>query len=474
MTTTDSRTRRQVVFLVSQAFNSQKMATERKSEEISFAMENLSVSTRLIHGDANQNIANLDSSTRDGGLSPMISTATTFDMHASFGGSYTYTRHNQPTRARLEHLFTKIENGTSSIIYPSGVSAIRSLFEYYKPKRLITNRGYKGSLGAIDNLIEQIKVLKDENINIEYLENELEPKLSSNDIVFIECPSNPYLTIFDISPLSKYIHSKDSKIIIDATVATPVIFQPFKHGVDIIVHSLTKFIGGHSDICGGVVIFNHKINANLCADSYKLHTLRTRYGNILGNLETWLLLRSLRSLSSRIRIQSINACKIAQFLNKKENALDLIEAVYHTSLKSHPNQDLAKKYFEKDTLYFNGNNEAMVIHPGLICIICNTEKIARSLVKGKFSLIIHATSFGGVETTIDLRSKFDSEIDPRCLRLSVGLESYEDIINDFKNAFKLTKKEQLEQQQLDEENASKQNKKDKKSKKAFFKFGSKK
>ena len=459
------------------------MSEEVKSEDdVSFEIESLSISTRTIHGDSNRNIQHLDRSSGDGGLSPMISTATTFDMGSTMNNhNYTYTRHNQPTRARLEYLFTKIENGTSSILYPSGVAAIRSLFQYYKPKRIIANRGYKGSLNAIDDLTEKIEMLKNENINVKYLENELEPKLSSNDIVFIEIPSNPYLRMFDIEDLVKYIHSKDCKIVIDATVATPIILQPFKYGVDIIIHSLTKFIGGHSDICGGVIIFNHKINANLCADSYKLHSLRTRHGNILGNLETWLLLRSIKTLSSRIKIASINACKIAEFLSKKENTMDCIQNVYHTSLKSHPDYDLAMKYFERDTLYFNGNdddnddekkNDGLVLHPALICIIARNERIARSLIKNKFNLIIYATSFGGVETTIDLRSKFDSEIDPCCLRLSVGLESYQDIINDFKNAFKLIQREQEEQQNKND--ASTQNNKDKKTKKRFFNFSSKK
>ncbi len=167
------------------------------------------------------------------------------------------------------HENCRIENGTSAIIYPSGVSAIRSLFEYYKPKRIIANRGYKSSLNSINDLTDKIQLLKNENMTVEYLQNNLEPKLCSDDIIFIECPSNPYLSIFDIEPLAKYIHSQQSKICIDATIATPIILQPFKYDIDIIIHSLTKLIGGDSDICSGVLIFNHKINANLCGDAYK-------------------------------------------------------------------------------------------------------------------------------------------------------------------------------------------------------------
>eukprot|EP01084_Bolivina_argentea_P156131 272083_1 len=356
------------------------MASDSKNEEDTpFEIESQSVSTRAIHADNNKFIKHIDASCMDGGLSPTLSLSTTFDMNTT-PQHYTYIRHNQPTRSRLEHLFTKIENGTSSIIYPSGVSAIRSLFQYYKPKRIIANRGYKGSLNCMNDLTNKIELLKNENMTVEYLQNNLQPKLSSNDIIFIECPSNPYLSIFDIEPLTKYIHLQQSKIIIDSTIATPIIIQPFKYGIDIIIHSLTKFIGGHSDICGGVVIFNHKINANLSADSYKIRSLRTKYGNILGNLETWLVIRSLRSLSSRIKIQSINACKIAQFLCNKENTMDCIENIYHTSLETHPNYNLALKYFERDILYFNNNemkendNKGTVLHPALICIICSSEK----------------------------------------------------------------------------------------------------
>eukprot|EP01084_Bolivina_argentea_P086801 156854_1 len=118
------------------------------------------------------------------------------------------------------------------------------------------------------------------------------------------------------------------------------------------------------------------------------------------------------------------------------------------------------------------DNKGTVLHPALICIICSSEKIARLLIK-KFNLIMYATSFGGVETTIDLRSKFDSEIDPKCLRLSVGLESYIDIINDFKNAFKVVQKE-LDEMQKQVDSTIKQNKIDKKSKKGLFSFSSRK
>ena len=378
----------------------------------------LSISTIAIHGDSKYHEKREHNSTLDTPLSPMISTATTFNMNISSASNYIYVRHNQPTRSKLEYLFTKIHNGTSSIIYPSGVSAIRSLFEYYKPKRLFLNNGYKGTVKAIKDISSmEIILLKNEQINIEYFENNISPKLSSNDIILLESPSNPYLNIFDIQPLAKYIHKYGAKIIIDSTIATPIILQLFKYDIDIIIESCTKFIGGHSDICAGVIIFNNNINPNLCGDSIKMHNIRTLHGNLLGNLETWLLLRSIRSLSSRIKIQSINSCKIAKFLSNDNNK-KYFESIYHTSLKSHPNHDLALKYFERDNLYFNNNNinddddkksendNGMILHPGLICIVASTEKIAKSIIK-KFELIIYCTSFGGVETTIDLRSKFD-------------------------------------------------------------------
>ncbi|ETO11961.1 cystathionine gamma-synthase, partial [Reticulomyxa filosa] len=219
-------------------------------------------------------------------------------------------------------------------------------------------------------------------------------------------------------------------------------------GADIIYQTATKFVGGHHDLCAGYLVLPERLRA----DGYGLKMQRTRHGNVIGNLECWLLLRSIRSLQSRIRTHSMNACILATFLSNEKNS-KYINRVYHTFLESHPFHHNAIKYFEQDHLYtlfaqLHANERGseakeddkekkekkMTLHPGIISIVCSNDQVSQILPK-KLKYIAYATSFGGVQSSIDLRIRFDEQEDSRLLRFSVGLENVQDLIHDFTQAF---------------------------------------
>ena len=469
-------------------------------------LNRLSLETLAIASDSHFHERHLESRELDSGLSPSINTATTYDLHQT--DNYIYSRHSQPTRNRLEYLLSQLHglDGKGAVVFPSGVSAIRSVIEYYKPKRVFANRGYKGSLDSFKDLtkleiiptlykprktnnnnnnnknnsndkdtnatttttttttktddsktekMEEKSAIAKDTISQYFVSNNESIGLNSNDLILIECPTNPFIEIFDLYQIVESLKKYNCKIAVDCTTAPSVVLQPFKYGVDILVYSLTKYIGGHSDICAGCVVFNTNKNKLLVNDCYKMISQRTHHGCILGNLETWLLMRSIRTVFVRMRQQSYNACKVAFYLKNNEKSQKYIESVHHTSLESHYNYKLALKMFEKidnsDStakykLDANGNllseekneksggDDNKVYHPALMSFICQTHEIGTYLLKS-LKLIRNATSFGGIETTIDRRVQFDSDIDSRLMRLSVGLESWYDVVMDFDQAF---------------------------------------
>jgi len=196
-------------------------------------------------------------------------------------------------------------------------------------------------------------------------------------------------------------------VIVDSTFATPVLQKPLELGADMVMHSCTKFLSGQSDVLAGVLIAKDRAVAD------ELQSQRTITGSNLGNLENFLLLRSLRTLFIRVKRQSETAVALASFLESHPN----VTKVWHPSLESHPEHKLC----------------GQMKHPPPILSFEIDEKDVERLLS-KFKLISVATSLGGVHTTIDWRFKFDKTVEPNLLRLSVGLESKKDLIEDLKQA----------------------------------------
>jgi len=179
------------------------------------------------------------------------------------------------------------------------------------------------------------------------------------------------------------------------------------------MHSSTKYFSGHSDALGGVLITRKKEVAEILLQE------RTTMGNVPGNLESWLLLRSLRTLTLRVRQQCENAFAVARWLESPENA-QVVKRVHYPGLPSHPGHEVAKKQ--------------MQLFGGMLSVELHTEQAARALPQ-RLKLFRDATSLGGVESLIDWRYKWDQSVSPTLLRVSIGLEAHEDIIADFRQAF---------------------------------------
>jgi len=242
------------------------------------------------------------------------------------------------------------------------------------------------------------------------MEDELKnPQLEKGDVYFVETPSNPSCILYDIEQFATLAHEKQAYLVVDSTFATPVLQNPLQLGADVVMHSCTKYLGGHSDLLGGVLITK---NMGMCQ---VLLSQRTNLGSNLGNLETWLLLRSLRTLKIRVQKQSRSAIKIARFLSEHPK----VTKVWHPSITSHPSYELCKKQ--------------MRAPPSCFSFELGTRAEAETF-PSKLNIIVGATSLGGVESLIDYRHKYDSTVSQTLLRISIGLESAKDLINDLKQA----------------------------------------
>lgn len=341
--------------------------------------------TLAIHAD--------DGIETDPDVAPPIHLATTFTADNPQGVIYSRTDH--PTRRRLEAVLGALEGG-HAVVYGSGLAAVQALLMHLHPKRVaIAPGGYHGTQMVID----QWKPMGVEKIPFD-------APLQSGDLLWVETPRNPMCEVADVAALAKRATAAGAYLGVDSTFATPVLQQPLTLGAHFVMHSSTKFLSGHSDALGGVLAV---------ADAQRAVTLRAErniQGNVLGTLETWLTLRSLRTLDLRVKRQSETATAVAQWLIGK------VPKVWHPSLPDHPGHRIAR--------------EQMRGPGGVLSIELATEAQARGL-PSRLHLFRDATSLGGVESLIEWRRRHDAHAPPALLRISVGLEDPKDLIADMQS-----------------------------------------
>lgn len=326
----------------------------------------------------------------DPDVAPPIHLATTFTADNAQG--VVYSRNDHPTRRRLEAVLGALEGG-HAVVYGSGLAAVQALLMHLKPKRVaIAPGGYHGT----HLVLEQWKPLG-------VAAMPLAADLQAGDLVWIETPKNPTCDVADIAALAKRAQGAGAFLAVDSTFATPVLQQPLALGAHFVMHSSTKFLSGHSDALGGVLAV---------ADGARAVTLRQErsvQGNVLGTLETWLTLRSLRTLDLRVKRQSATATELAQWLVGK------VAKVWHPSLPENPGHRVGR--------------EQMRGPGGVLSIELSSAAQARAL-PGRLRLFRDATSLGGVESLIEWRRRHDPQAPEALLRLSVGLEDPKDLIAD--------------------------------------------
>ena len=286
------------------------------------------------------------------------------------------------------------------------------------PKRISIGEGYHGCHGVIE-IFQRLTGLQ--KLPLDCPAEQLE----AGDVVHLETPVNPTGTAFNIEEYAKKAHSRGAYLIVDATFAPPPLQDPFQWGADMVMHSGSKYFGGHSDmLCGVLAVQKKDWHKKLMAD-------RLHLGSVMGNMEAWLGCRSLRTLEVRVERQSQNAMNLANWLIKSINTPNppagsdeaavkaVLDQVHYTSLQTEP-------WVTKQMP--NGFGP-------VFSITMKQEDHARRL-PSKLSFFDHATSLGGVESLIEWRTMSDASVDRRLLRVSVGLENWEDLRNDLAGAFR--------------------------------------
>ncbi|PSS37311.1 hypothetical protein PHLCEN_2v788 [Hermanssonia centrifuga] len=374
--------------------------------------------TDLIHAD--------DHVHRGLEVAPSISVTTTFrnpepwnekigldDLDAWNPSRHVYSRYTQGSTTRVEKVLSKI-NGGYAVTYASGLAASYAALVHLRPKRIAITGGYHGCHMTID----VYKRSRTADIEIIGIDDEYKP----GDLCWLETPLNPTGEARDIKYYADKIHAVGGKLIVDSTFAPPPLQYPFKWGADVILHSGTKYFGGHSDLLCGVLVVK-------TLDEWKeLWGQRTFLGNMMGSLESWLLLRSLRTLHLRVPRQSENATALAQWLSKASGgkAFDgipagVVDIVWHASL-----QGKDARGWEPSAQMEGGWNPTFAI------LLKSKEQA--TLLPHATKYFIPATSLGGVESLIEHRIASDSKADPRLIRLSVGVEDIEDLKADLRRA----------------------------------------
>jgi len=329
---------------------------------------------------------------------------------------------NTPNQLALSKKIADLENCEAALLFGSGIAAIfTSLFSFLKSEDHVIFQGsiYGGTLNLV------IKEFKKFNIEYSLVDSfdikEYEMEIKENTkIIFIESPSNPLLKVIDLQAISNLSKKNNLISIIDNTFSSPINQNPSDFGIDIIIHSATKYLGGHSDILAGAL-------ASTKSNIDKIIESSINYGGNLSEYTVWLLERSIKTLSLRVNKQNENALKVAEYLlNHKK-----VNAVHYPGLKTHPDYELSSKQMKG----FGGM---------LSFELSNLEEAV--LFTRKIKLIKSAMSLGGVESTIcspSLTSHSKISRDEReklgifdgLLRFSVGIEDHNDIINDLKQAF---------------------------------------
>lgn len=312
-----------------------------------------------------------------------------------------YSRENHPNAAQIEAIIEKI-TGYPAVIYNSGLGAFNGLITYVNPKTMAFGQIYHGVHGIADIWTRNFGL---KQIGID---DNFDGVLQKGDLVHLETPVNPYGTNLDILKYAERAHAQGALLSVDATFAPPPLMNPFDFGADIVMHSATKFFGGHSDLLAGILLVKFQEIKN------KLLLDRLVLGTNIGNLESALLMRSLRTFELRIRRQSATAEFIVKYIAENKDKFPDLETIYHGSLQD-------DEYIKKQMPI--GQSPVFSIE------LVSEDKAKR--LPSKLKLFHHATSLGGTESLIEWRAMSDDHISKKLLRVSIGLEDPRDLLADF-------------------------------------------
>lgn len=359
-----------------------------------------------------------------GAISTPIHLSATY-RHPGFKMStgYDYGRVANPTRDELENIMCALERGERAWAVSSGMAAINLVLQLFKPGDhiLLSEDLYGGTVRLADDIYSQY------GIDFEYV-NTADTDLVKSKIrpatrgLFIETPSNPMILVSDIAALAELAHANNAMLIVDNTFLSPHFQKPLTLGADIVVHSGTKYLCGHNDIIAGFVI----VKAKDSLAGKQLELFVKSEGPNLAPIDSWLMLRSIKTLGIRVERQAANAIKIAKWLKEQPMVTD----VYYVGLAGHPGREIHRRQSTGDG--------------SMISFKVKTADLAKAML-GRLKLICFAESLGGVESLLtypiaQTHAEMPAELlaqtglDDRLLRLSVGIEDVDDLLADLAQA----------------------------------------
>jgi cystathionine beta-lyase/cystathionine gamma-synthase len=352
-------------------------------------------------------------------ITPIYQTSTYVQEAVGVNKGYDYARVGNPTRTALQIALASLENAAHGVAFSSGLGATTTLMHLVDPgQRVVLIADVYGGVYRMTSQVYEPKGYRFTYVPATEFDDNLPSHLGDDvKLVWVETPSNPLLNVVDIRKAADAAHAVGALLVVDNTFATPYLQQPLDLGADLVVHSTTKYLGGHSDVVGGFVATNDDALAE------RLYFLQKSLGAVPGPFDVWLVLRGLKTLAVRMRAHSENARRIAEFLD----AHDAVERVLWPGLESHPGHAVARAQMRD--------------FGGMVSFTVETEQEAVELV-ARTKIFQLAESLGGVESLIEHPARMThastagAPFAPpgNLVRLSVGIESADDLVADLESA----------------------------------------
>lgn len=348
-----------------------------------------------------------------GAVAPPIHLSTTFERNAEGGDSrgFAYIRDGNPTQTRLEEALAAIDSAAAALAFASGMAAGATLLQSLPRGAhvLLPDDSYYAYRGLAREWFENWGLTFDV-VAMEDLDAVRAAMRAETRLVWTESPSNPLLKIVDLRAIAALAHERNALCLVDGTFATPALQRPLELGADVVLHSSTKYMGGHTDVQGGTLAFRER-------DAFFEHVAHARKmtGGVASPFNSWLVLRGIRTLAARMRVHSENALHVARFLATHPR----VAAVYYPGLESHPGHAIARTQ--------------MSSFGGMLSFLVRSTREDALHVASRTTLFTRATSLGSVESLIEHRNSSEgpgSTTPETLLRVSVGLEHPDDLIAD--------------------------------------------
>ena len=352
-------------------------------------------------------------------ITPIYQTSTFVQDAVGEHKGYDYARSDNPTRTALQTALASLEDGAWGLSYASGLAAATNLFFLLRPGDhvLLSNDAYGGTYRLVAKVIANYGIDFDlvEMSDLDAVRAGIRP---NTKLVWVETPTNPYLKIVDIAGVAEITHASGAKLVVDNTFASPYLQQPLKHGADFVLHSATKYLGGHSDVIGGALIGNDE-------ETYAtLKFMQNAAGAVPAPFDSWLILRGIKTLGVRMDRHCANARAVAEFLQEQ----DIVDEVFYPGLQSHSGHDIAARQ--------------MTDFSGMVSFTTRGGFDAAKAFVETTNVFQLAESLGGVESLIEHPGQMThlsvagtgAAVADNLVRLSVGIEHIDDLLGDLEQA----------------------------------------